>query len=58
MTQFFEAESGTGIKYMRFFSIVTAIVVTLALYLIVFERDRLLGFANGGDTPHCHRNSS
>lgn len=36
---------------MRFFSIVTAIVVTLALYLIVFERDRLLGFANGGDTP-------
>ncbi|RLJ41528.1 multidrug efflux system membrane fusion protein [Litoreibacter meonggei] len=33
---------------MRFFSIITAIVVTLALYLIVFERDRLLSFASGG----------
>lgn len=37
---------------MRLFSIVTAIVVTLALYLIVFERDRLLSFAYGGsDAP-------
>ncbi|SFR47428.1 efflux RND transporter periplasmic adaptor subunit [Litoreibacter janthinus] len=37
---------------MRFFSIVTAIVVTLVLYLIVFERDRLLSFASGdADAP-------
>lgn len=37
---------------MRFFSIVTAIVVTLVLYLLVFERDRLLSFASGGpDAP-------
>jgi len=37
---------------MRLFSIVTAIVVTLALYLVVFERDRLLSFAYGGsDAP-------
>ncbi|MEP3347599.1 MAG: efflux RND transporter periplasmic adaptor subunit [Litoreibacter sp.] len=36
---------------MRFFSIITAIVVTLALYLIVFERDRLLSFASG-ETPN------
>lgn len=37
---------------MRFFSIITAIVVTLALYLIVFERDRLLSFASGdAETP-------
>ena len=37
---------------MRFFSIITAVVVTLALYLIVFERDRLLSFASGGvDAP-------
>ena len=37
---------------MRLFSIITAIVVTLALYLVVFERDRLLSFAYGGsDAP-------
>ncbi|WP_281856743.1 efflux RND transporter periplasmic adaptor subunit [Litoreibacter halocynthiae] len=37
---------------MRFFPIVTAVVVTLALYLIVFERDRLLSFAsNDAETP-------
>lgn len=33
---------------MRIFSIITAIAVTLALYLVVFERDRLLSFAGGG----------
>ncbi|EPX79244.1 efflux RND transporter periplasmic adaptor subunit [Litoreibacter arenae] len=36
---------------MRFFSIVTAVLVTLALYLIVFERDGLLSFASNGEEP-------
>ncbi|WP_298261947.1 efflux RND transporter periplasmic adaptor subunit [uncultured Litoreibacter sp.] len=31
---------------MRIFSIITAVVVTLALYLIVFEREKLLSFAS------------
>lgn len=36
---------------MRFFSIVTAVLVSVALYLIVFERDRLLGFARNETAP-------
>lgn len=32
---------------MRIFSIITAVLVLLTLYLVVFERDRLLGFARG-----------
>lgn len=36
---------------MRFFSILTAIIVTAALYLVVFERDRLLAFADRDTTP-------
>ena len=30
---------------MRFFSIITAVIVTAALYMVVFERERLLSFA-------------
>lgn len=32
------------------FSLITAAIVTLALYLMVFERDALLAFAGGGET--------
>lgn len=32
---------------MRFFSIVTALLVTVSLYLLIFERPALLAFANG-----------
>ncbi len=32
---------------MRFFSVLTAAIVTAALYLVVFERERVLGFAAG-----------
>ena len=35
---------------MRLFSIITALVVMAALYGLVFERDRILEFANGADT--------
>lgn len=35
---------------MRLFPIITAIVVMAALYGLVFERDRILQFANGADT--------
>ena len=33
---------------MRFFSVVTALLVSLALYLMVFERDRVIAFASSG----------
>jgi multidrug efflux system membrane fusion protein len=33
---------------MRFFSILTAFVVVVSLYFVVFERDRLVAFAQGG----------
>ncbi|MEM9709079.1 MAG: efflux RND transporter periplasmic adaptor subunit [Pseudomonadota bacterium] len=33
---------------MRFFSIITAVAVIAVLYVLVFERDRLLNFAGGG----------
>lgn len=36
---------------MRFFSILTALLVTFSLYLLVFERPALLAFAQGGDAP-------
>ena len=35
---------------MRFFSIVTAVLVSATLYLLVFEREAVLAFAEGGDT--------
>lgn len=35
---------------MRIFSIITAIIVTAALYGLVFERERLLAFASGETT--------
>lgn len=34
---------------MRIFSIFTAIAVIAVLYLLVFERDRVIAFASGGD---------
>ena len=34
---------------MRIFSLITAAVVVAALYLVVFERDRLLNFASGSE---------
>lgn len=34
---------------MRIFSIVTAVLVMVALYLVVFERDALVTFASGND---------
>ena len=36
---------------MRIFSIITALLVTLALYLIVFERESLVAFATGETAP-------
>ena len=36
---------------MRFFSVLTALVVVGVLYLVVFERDRLLDFAGNGAGP-------
>ncbi len=36
---------------MRIVSIFTAIVVVTALYLLVFQREALLGFARGDETP-------
>lgn len=36
---------------MRIVSIITAIAVVSALYLLVFQREALLGFARGDETP-------
>ena len=36
---------------MRLFSILAAIIVTLAIYAFVFERDRLLGAPGTGAAP-------
>lgn len=38
---------------MRIVSILTAILVTLFLYVLVFERDRLSGFVNAGATANA-----
>lgn len=40
---------------MRPLSIITALLVMLALYGVVFERDRLLDFANGGAVEAAER---
>lgn len=37
---------------MRLVPFITAILVTLGLYLLVFERDALLAFAKAEDAPH------
>ena len=34
---------------MRLFSILTALLVSVTLYLLVFERDRVLAFASGDE---------
>lgn len=36
---------------MKITPILTAILVTIALYFVIFERDSLLGFAQGTETP-------
>lgn len=38
---------------MRYFSIITALVVTASLYLLIFERDRLFAFAGREDADEA-----
>ncbi len=36
---------------MRFFSLLTAVLVVVSLYFVVIERERLVAFAQGGAAP-------